>query len=63
MASHDSVASPAGGQAIVDLAVDTFGRLDALVSNAGIFHTTPFDELSPDDWCRMLDVHLTGAST
>ena len=60
VASHDSVASPAGGQAIVDLAVDTFGRLDAVVSNAGIFHTTPFDELSPDDWCRMLDVHLNG---
>lgn len=61
VASPDSVASREGGQAIVDLAVDSFGRLDAVVSNAGIFHTAPFDELSPDDWCRMIDVHLHGA--
>src|SRR5262245_42975395 len=61
VASHDSVASPAGGQAIVDAAVDRFGRLDALVSNAGIFQTVPFDELSADDWRRMLNVHLDGS--
>jgi NAD(P)-dependent dehydrogenase (short-subunit alcohol dehydrogenase family) len=60
VASHASVASAEGGLAIIDLAVDTFGRLDAVVSNAGIFHTTPFDELSPDDWRRMVDVHLHG---
>ena len=37
VASHDSVASPEGGEAIVRTAVDRFGRLDAVVSNAGIF--------------------------
>ena len=61
VASHDSVASPEGGQAIVDTAVDRFGRLDAVVSNAGIFQTLPFDELSADDWRRMLNVHLDGS--
>ena len=60
VASHDSVASPEGGQAIVDLAVARFGRIDAVVSNAGIFQTLPFDELSADDWRRMLSVHLDG---
>ncbi len=59
-ASHDSVDSPEGGQAIVDTAVGHFGRLDAVVSNAGIFNSIPFDELSPDDWRRMLRVHLDG---
>jgi NAD(P)-dependent dehydrogenase (short-subunit alcohol dehydrogenase family) len=60
LASHESVASPEGGRAIVDAAVRRFGRLDAVVSNAGIFQTLPFDELSPDDWQRMVNVHLNG---
>jgi NAD(P)-dependent dehydrogenase (short-subunit alcohol dehydrogenase family) len=58
--SHASVATPEGGHAIVDTAVEHFGRVDAVVSNAGIFHTSPFDELSPDEWRRMLNVHLDG---
>src|SRR5271163_813686 len=60
VASHDSVASPAGGDAIVATAVERFGRLDAVISNAGIFNSIPFDELSADDWRRMLSVHLDG---
>jgi NAD(P)-dependent dehydrogenase (short-subunit alcohol dehydrogenase family) len=60
LASHESVASPEGGAAIVRTAVDRFGRLDAVVSNAGIFQTVPFDELPQDDWRRMLNVHLDG---
>ncbi len=60
IASHDSVDSPAGGQAIIDAAVGAFGRLDAVVSNAGIFGTVPFEDLSPEEWTRMLRVHLDG---
>jgi NAD(P)-dependent dehydrogenase (short-subunit alcohol dehydrogenase family) len=60
VASHDSVDSPEGGQAIVQTAVDQFGRVDAVISNAGIFNSIPFDELTVDDWRRMLRVHLDG---
>ncbi len=60
VASHDSVASPQGGEAIVAMAVERFGRLDAVVSNAGIFNSVAFEELSADDWRRMLSVHLDG---
>jgi NAD(P)-dependent dehydrogenase (short-subunit alcohol dehydrogenase family) len=60
VASHDSVATPGGGEAIVRTAIDRFGRLDAFVSNAGIFSSVPFDELAPDEWRRMLGVHLDG---
>lgn len=60
VASHESVASPDGGEGIVATAVENFGRLDAVVSNAGIFSSIPFDELSADDWRRMLTVHLDG---
>jgi NAD(P)-dependent dehydrogenase (short-subunit alcohol dehydrogenase family) len=54
------VASPEGGAAIVRTAVGRFGRLDAVVSNAGIFHTVSFDELPAAEWRQMLNVHLDG---
>jgi NAD(P)-dependent dehydrogenase (short-subunit alcohol dehydrogenase family) len=60
VASHDSVDSPEGGEAIVRTAIDRFGRLDAVVSNAGIFNSVPFEDLWQDDWRRMLSVHLDG---
>lgn len=60
VASYDSVDSPEGGEAIVRTAVERFGRLDAVVSNAGIFNSIPFDELSAEEWRRMLSVHLDG---
>lgn len=61
VASYDSVGSPQGGAAIVATAIDAFGRLDAVVSNAGIFTSIAFDELTADDWRRMLRVHVDGA--
>lgn len=61
IASHDSVASVEGGARIVRSAVEEFGRLDVVVSNAGIFHTAEFESLSPEEWERMVQVHLHGA--
>jgi NAD(P)-dependent dehydrogenase (short-subunit alcohol dehydrogenase family) len=61
IASHHSVATPEGGAAIVDAAIDGFGRLDAVVSNAGIIEFAAFDEITVESWHRTLDVHLGGA--
>ncbi len=58
--SYDSVDRPEGGAAIVHAALDAFGRLDAVVSNAGIYETVPFEELTVGRWRRMLQVHLDG---
>jgi NAD(P)-dependent dehydrogenase (short-subunit alcohol dehydrogenase family) len=60
VASYESVDSPEDGEAIVAAAVDNFGRLDAVISNAGIFNSIAFDEMTPSQWRQMLAVHLDG---
>ena len=60
VASYDSVDTPEGGEAIVQTAVEHFGRLDAVISNAGIFDSIAFDEMTPTQWRQMLAVHLDG---
>jgi NADP-dependent 3-hydroxy acid dehydrogenase YdfG len=46
--------------AIVTLAKDTFGRLDAIFLNAGLMPNSPLSALRTDDWHRMVDVNITG---
>lgn len=61
VASHESVSTPEGGEAIVAAALDSFGRVDVVVNNAGIFEFVAFDEMTPENWKRMLNVHLDGS--
>jgi NAD(P)-dependent dehydrogenase (short-subunit alcohol dehydrogenase family) len=61
VASYDSVSTAAGGEAIVAKAVEAFGRVDALINNAGTLRNAPFDELPDATIDTMLDVHLKGA--
>ncbi|MGK8488531.1 SDR family NAD(P)-dependent oxidoreductase [Nocardia asiatica] len=56
-----SVATAAGGQAIIDTALDRYGRLDILVHNAGNVRYGSLRELSYEDFDAVLDVHLRGA--
>ncbi len=61
VASYDSVATAEGGQAIVQAALDTWGRIDVLVNNAGILRDRSMVKLEPPDWEAVLAVHLQGA--
>lgn len=61
VANYDSVATRAGGQAIIDTAMDRFGRLDILINNAGIIRLAPFEDLSDEDIRSVLDTHVMGA--
>ena len=60
VASYDSVATSAGGAAIVQAALEAFGRVDILVSNAGTLRNAPIDDLPDDTLDAMIDVHLKG---
>ncbi|MDQ3415883.1 MAG: SDR family oxidoreductase [Actinomycetota bacterium] len=60
-ANHDSVATAAGGRAIVQAAVEAFGRVDIVVNNAGILRDKAFHKMDPAMIDAVLDVHLKGA--
>ena len=61
VASTDSVAAWDSAQRIVAKAVDTFGRIDCVVNNAGILRDRFFFNMSIDEWQTVIDVHLNGS--
>jgi NAD(P)-dependent dehydrogenase (short-subunit alcohol dehydrogenase family) len=61
VADTNSVATPEGGAAIVQTAIDAFGRVDIVVNNAGILRDKSFHNMTPDLWSAVIDVHLNGA--
>jgi NAD(P)-dependent dehydrogenase (short-subunit alcohol dehydrogenase family) len=60
LANGASVADPAGAASIIDDAVKAFGRIDAVVNNAGILRDRIWHKMSHADWNAVIDVHLNG---
>jgi NAD(P)-dependent dehydrogenase (short-subunit alcohol dehydrogenase family) len=60
VANYDSVASVEGGENIIKTALDSFGRLDILVCNAGILRDRMVFNTTDDEWDDVLKVHLYG---
>jgi NAD(P)-dependent dehydrogenase (short-subunit alcohol dehydrogenase family) len=58
--SH-SVSTPEGGQAVVQTALDDYGRIDIVINNAGILRDKTFHNMTPELLDPVLDVHLKGA--
>ncbi|MFB9318301.1 SDR family NAD(P)-dependent oxidoreductase [Cryptosporangium minutisporangium] len=61
VASRADVSTEDGAASVVQTAVDTYGRLDAVINNAGIVRTAAFDEVSVEEYQRHLDVHFFGS--
>jgi NAD(P)-dependent dehydrogenase (short-subunit alcohol dehydrogenase family) len=59
--SHDSVATPEGGKAIIECALDNYGTVDAILHYAGTWRSVLFEEMTADQLDPVIDVHLRGA--
>ncbi len=59
--NYESVATPEGGQSIIQTAVDTYGKLDILVHVAGILRDRMIFNMSIEEWDAVINVHLRGA--
>jgi len=60
VANGDNVADWDGGQALVQTALDAFGRLDILVNNAGILRDRMLVSMSEEEWDSVVTVHMKG---
>jgi NAD(P)-dependent dehydrogenase (short-subunit alcohol dehydrogenase family) len=56
-----SVSTPQGGEAVVQTAVDAYGRVDIVINNAGILRDKTFQNMTPELLEPVIDVHLKGA--
>lgn len=61
VADTNSVATPEGGAAIVQTAIDAFGKVDIVINNAGILRDKAFHNMEPELMNPVFDVHLKGA--
>jgi len=60
VANYDSVAEPEGAENIIKTAIDEFGKVDGVVSNAGILRDGTFHKMTYENWDAVLKVHLYG---
>jgi len=61
VADYGSVSDPVSAREMVARAVDTFGRIDVVVNNAGILRDVIFHKMTDEDWDSVVKVHLYGS--
>jgi NAD(P)-dependent dehydrogenase (short-subunit alcohol dehydrogenase family) len=61
VADTNDVSTAAGAQALVDAAIDQYGRLDILINNAGIMRWATFPDVDDESFERHLAVHVAGS--
>jgi len=61
VANYDSVATMAGGERIVQTAIDAFGHVDVVVNNAGILRDRMIFNMTEEEWDAVINTHLKGS--
>jgi NAD(P)-dependent dehydrogenase (short-subunit alcohol dehydrogenase family) len=61
VANHESVATPEGGQSIIQTALDNYSKLDIVVHVAGILRDRMLFNMTIEEWDAVINVHLRGA--
>jgi NAD(P)-dependent dehydrogenase (short-subunit alcohol dehydrogenase family) len=61
VASYENVATVAGGERIIGTAVETFGKVDILINNAGIVRDKTLVNMEEESWDAVMNVHVKGA--
>jgi NAD(P)-dependent dehydrogenase (short-subunit alcohol dehydrogenase family) len=61
VADYGSVTDPAAAKAMVQKAVDTFGKIDICINNAGILRDKSFKNMTDEQWDLVVEVHLRGS--
>lgn len=61
VANWDTVVSTEGANAMIAQAIETFGRIDILINNAGISRASYIEDTSDEDWDALIATHLTGS--
>ena len=61
VAEYSNIATPEGGAAVIKAAVDTFGRVDAVINNAGILRDASLVKITDEQFDAVLNVHLRGS--
>jgi NAD(P)-dependent dehydrogenase (short-subunit alcohol dehydrogenase family) len=60
VANTDDISDWDGAKALIDTAIDSFGRLDVLINNAGILRDRMLTNMSEEEWDAVIKVHLKG---
>lgn len=61
VANGDSISEPKGAERIVQTALDSYGRIDAVINCAGILRDRMFHNMTQSEWSDVIKVHLDGA--
>ena len=61
VANTDSVAAYDSASRVIQAAIDAFGRVDAVINNAGNLRDRVFHKMSEEEWRQVIDVHLNGS--